>query len=357
MIAELDGADDSRVRTYTWGLDMSDNSIESAGGVGGLLAMHDFTTTPAKSYLVCYDGNGNVGQVLLRSSGSIEARYEYDAYGNQLLDLADPNQSGPYADTNAFRFSTKWWDDETGFGYWGYRYYSAGMGRWLSRDPIQEEGGTNLYAYVDAAPISAWDSLGLKCACWVPSGGPETDYETRTTSGGIRLQDGQSMFLDNHVIDFKIKSTTVIGVHIIGPSTRGGWDDATMPLFFYTGWRWPSTQELSTWAPPYLNNRLCKKKERCYRTCKCDCPATPLQTKRVDGSERDVFGITKVNFGLYSCDLFPDNVRIYDKDNTLVAINPPALDCSKTPKCSVLNPRSSGRRYDPPPPRRNEPKP
>jgi RHS repeat-associated protein len=165
MIAELDGSDDSRVRTYTWGLDLSGNSIESAGGVGGLLAIRDFTETPADNYLVCYDGNGNVGQLLRRSSGSIEAWYEYDAYGNPLLDLNDPNQSGPYAAENPMRFSTKYWDDETGFGYWGYRYYSAGTGRWLSRDPILEEGGPHIYAYVRNRPTFAVDPYGLEEAC------------------------------------------------------------------------------------------------------------------------------------------------------------------------------------------------
>jgi RHS repeat-associated protein len=39
---------------------------------------------------------------------------------------------------NRFRFSTKAFDDATGFGYWGYRWYSPRLGRWLSRDPIGE---------------------------------------------------------------------------------------------------------------------------------------------------------------------------------------------------------------------------
>ena len=28
-------------------------------------------------------------------------------------------------------------DDETGLVYYNYRYYSAELGRWLSRDPIE----------------------------------------------------------------------------------------------------------------------------------------------------------------------------------------------------------------------------
>ena len=46
--------------------------------------------------------------------------------------------------------------------YYGYRYYSSMTGRWPSRDPIGEEGGINLYAYVGNNTVSRIDPLGLK---------------------------------------------------------------------------------------------------------------------------------------------------------------------------------------------------
>jgi RHS repeat-associated protein len=52
------------------------------------------------------------------------------------------------AKANPFRFSTKYQDDESDLLYYGYRYYSASAGRWLSRDCILESGGPNLYAFV-----------------------------------------------------------------------------------------------------------------------------------------------------------------------------------------------------------------
>ena len=69
--------------------------------------------------------------------------------------------SGPMAKINPFRFSTKWWDEETGLGWWGYRFYDSGTGRWVGRDPIGEEGGKNLYQYI-VNPVQGIDILGMK---------------------------------------------------------------------------------------------------------------------------------------------------------------------------------------------------
>lgn len=43
----------------------------------------------------------------------------------------------------------------------GFAYYSSEQGRWISRDPIEEQGGENLYAMVQNCPISKTDFLGL----------------------------------------------------------------------------------------------------------------------------------------------------------------------------------------------------
>ena len=41
------------------------------------------------------------------------------------------------------------------------RPYDPNMGRWLSRDPIGEEGGANLYGFVNNSPVKSFDVLGL----------------------------------------------------------------------------------------------------------------------------------------------------------------------------------------------------
>jgi RHS repeat-associated protein len=64
------------------------------------------------------------------------------------------------AKANPFRFSTKYQDDETDLLYYGYRYYSASIGRWLNRDPLQELGGLNIYGFADDDAIDKCDSNG-----------------------------------------------------------------------------------------------------------------------------------------------------------------------------------------------------
>ena len=157
LIQELD-ASGTVQKSYAWGLDLSQN-LQGAGGVGGLLAMTDGTDT----FLYCYDGNGNVGQLVNAATGDIAAHYEYDPFGKTIV--ADETLTN----ANPFRFSTKFRDAETGLYYYGYRYYSTELGRWLSRDPLGEEGGLNLYSFLHNSSINTFDPLGLIDVSLIPN--------------------------------------------------------------------------------------------------------------------------------------------------------------------------------------------
>jgi RHS repeat-associated protein len=132
-----------------WGADLS-GTAQGAGGVGGLL-LRETTATGASYYH--YDGNGNV-TALTSPTGTVQAGYTYGPFGETL------SATGPIAASNPWRFSTKYQDDETGLLYYGYRFYNTIDGRWPSRDPIEEEGGVNLYAMVLNAPVNTFDLLG-----------------------------------------------------------------------------------------------------------------------------------------------------------------------------------------------------
>jgi RHS repeat-associated protein len=67
--------------------------------------------------------------------------------------------TGPMANANPIRWSSKYQDDETDLLYYGYRFEKDG--RWISRDPISEKGGLNLYGFVGNDSVNALDVLGL----------------------------------------------------------------------------------------------------------------------------------------------------------------------------------------------------
>ena len=150
-IAEYTGASPAIVKKYLWGIDLS-GSTQGAGGVGGLLAATHGTTT----YYPTFDGNGNVSEYLT-AAGAVAAHFEYDPFGNTVVDTDNPT-----APLFSYRFSTKPLDFLTGLYYYGYRYYDPLTGRWPSRDPIEEEGGLNLYGFVRNDAIRTIDPMGRK---------------------------------------------------------------------------------------------------------------------------------------------------------------------------------------------------
>ena len=100
--------------------------------------------------------NGNVSGLVDSADGTLDAKYEYGAFGETLRVGGET-----IAADNPFRYSTKYADEESGLVYYGFRYYSPSMGRFLNRDPIGEAGGTNLYSFVENDPVNGWDYLGL----------------------------------------------------------------------------------------------------------------------------------------------------------------------------------------------------
>jgi RHS repeat-associated protein len=144
----MDVATGSPTRRYVWGLDLS-QSMQGAGGVGGLL----FTVSNGTSHAVSYDANGNISEYIDLADGSIDAHLEYDAFGRTIASIGTAPSS--------FGFSTKYLDEESGWYYYGFRYYDPETGRWPNRDPIAERGGNNLYKFVSNSSINYTDLLGM----------------------------------------------------------------------------------------------------------------------------------------------------------------------------------------------------
>ena len=139
---------------YDWGLDLS-LTLQAAGGVGGLLRLHHYAGSSTNTHRLLHDANGTVGQ-LIDASGQFSARYEYDPFGNNTIRATS-------LVLFKLQFSTKYFDYETELVYYGCRFYSplAG-GKWLSRDPIGEAGGENLYAATINDHVNVIDIIGLE---------------------------------------------------------------------------------------------------------------------------------------------------------------------------------------------------
>ena len=108
-----------------------------------------------------HDGNKNVSDVFfLATQNGIAAHYEYAPFGG----ITYTSKNTPYTidliAANPFRFSSEFYDPELDLIYYNYRHYSPSLGRWLSRDPIEEQGGLNLYAFCKNNGISSFDYLG-----------------------------------------------------------------------------------------------------------------------------------------------------------------------------------------------------
>jgi RHS repeat-associated protein len=160
-VAKLDGA---ATEAYVWGVDVA-GTLGGPGGVGGLEAIVDLNGESggiAGVHVPVCDGNGNVMVLVGEYFGNpvLTARYEYDPFGNEL------RRSGVQAENNPWRFSTKWTDRETGMSYYGYRFYDPRNGRWLSRDPIGQQGGMNLYGFVGNDGVNRRDYLGMDYHHW-----------------------------------------------------------------------------------------------------------------------------------------------------------------------------------------------
>lgn len=93
---------------------------------------------------------------MVNPSSNRVAQYHYDPYGNLLA------SSGPLADANLYRFSSKEYHANSGLVYYLYRYYDSNLQRWVNRDPIEEVEGINLFGFVSNDPTDRVDPFGFK---------------------------------------------------------------------------------------------------------------------------------------------------------------------------------------------------
>ena len=110
---------------------------------------------------------------IYNSSGTIVARYIYDAWGKTIAvtnangnTITDPSH---IANQNPIRYRGYYYDNETGFYYLQSRYYDPEAGRWINPEPNVDIGSFddgagllayNVYAYCANNPVNFYDPTG-----------------------------------------------------------------------------------------------------------------------------------------------------------------------------------------------------
>ena len=118
-------------------------------------------------------------------SGNVTERYAFSAFGVRSILTPDFSPRSTSECTWEFGFQGQFLDTESGFYDYGYRYYSPSLGRWLSKDPIAEQGGLNLYAFAENNGVNAVDFLGLDTATYAAFEMVPSDGHTENTIVGI----------------------------------------------------------------------------------------------------------------------------------------------------------------------------
>jgi RHS repeat-associated protein len=102
------------------------------------------------------DGLGSVTS-LTSGAGAIANTYTYDSFGNLTASTGSI--------TNRFQYTAREFDSESGLYYYRARYYDPSVGRFLSQEPVEFQGGVNFYAYVRNQPTKLTDPSGLVAGC------------------------------------------------------------------------------------------------------------------------------------------------------------------------------------------------
>ncbi|WP_009965699.1 RHS repeat-associated core domain-containing protein [Verrucomicrobium spinosum] len=151
--------DDVPVREWVWeDVNLLEERLVGGGKhrfwSGGVEILDPQGNQTGKRFLL-KDHLGSV-RVVVGSNGAVTASYSYSPWGKRTRVDGVEEWGGGY--------TGHWWH-ESGLSLATYRPYDPELGRWLSRDPIAERGGLNLYGMVRNDPVNRADQLGLSDDC------------------------------------------------------------------------------------------------------------------------------------------------------------------------------------------------
>ncbi|MDR1006170.1 MAG: hypothetical protein LBL74_04825 [Bacteroidales bacterium] len=126
---------------------------------------------PAFYFLTDHLGSSSY---ITNDNGQVTQTMSYTPFGEWQVDFVNFNASPCFATT--YKFSGKEKDEETGFGYFGARYYYDYLSIWLSTDPLADKyPSLSPYVYCANNPIKLIDPNGKEI--WINGeDGTRTQY-------------------------------------------------------------------------------------------------------------------------------------------------------------------------------------
>lgn len=129
-------------------------------GVGAEIGASIALEIAERTYVPLHDQSGSI-TALLDETGSLVEYARYSAFGEQSLFDAEQQALSESAIGNPWGYASKRMDSESGWNFFGRRYYNPKEGRWMTPDPLGFADGPNLYAYVHNSPMTHSDLYGL----------------------------------------------------------------------------------------------------------------------------------------------------------------------------------------------------
>ena len=180
-------------------------------GATGIFAREEAENT---DYML-KNGHGDVTSLVSEGMESID--YNYTAYGEEKWKTE--------GDSNPFRYSGEYVDEESGLIYLRNRYYDPSIGRFINEDPVKD--GLNWYAYCGNNPIKFVD----------PSG--ESAIVVLTIIGGALIgaliSGGTNAVVQGSIDGWENINWGEVGINAVGGAVSGAFGASGLNLAWVVG--------------------------------------------------------------------------------------------------------------------------
>jgi len=153
IVEKNSGGSVTTTRKFVWdGLRIVEQRNVGNAVVRNYYALGYRDVSGSANYYYTKEHLGSIREIV-SGSGTLAARYDYDLYG-KATKVAGSGDSD-------MLYTGHYYHVASGLFFAPYRAYDPELGRWISRDPLEEVGGINLYQYVSNNPVNAVDPSGL----------------------------------------------------------------------------------------------------------------------------------------------------------------------------------------------------